>query len=300
MQAQLDAYCNYLRTERQSSPSTLDAYRRDLGKLITLCEPAGVTQWQALTTAQLRRLVAKLHQQGQAPRSLARLLSSVRSLYRWLNREGLCEHNPAMGLSAPKAERKLPKVLDADRAQQLLEGAVEEDFLGRRNHAVLELFYSSGLRLSELSGLDLDALDLNAGLVQVLGKGSKQRVVPVGRKAQEAIRRWLAYRGMARPADGALFVSQQGRRLGPRGIQAMLQKAGISELGQHLHPHMLRHSFASHLLESSQDLRAVQEMLGHADITTTQIYTHLDFQHLASVYDKAHPRARRGTKEQDG
>lgn len=300
MQAQLDAYCNYLRTERQSSPSTVGAYGRDLGKLITLCEPAGVLQWQQLTTAQLRRLVAKLHQHGQAPRSLARLLSSVRSLYRWLNREGLCDHNPAIGLSAPKAERKLPKVLDTDRAQQLLDGAVEDDFLGRRNHAVLELFYSSGLRLSELSGLDVDALDLNAGLVQVLGKGSKQRVVPVGRKALEAIRQWLGYRGMAKPADGALFVSQQGRRLGPRGIQAMLQKAGISELGQHLHPHMLRHSFASHLLESSQDLRAVQEMLGHADIITTQIYTHLDFQHLASVYDKAHPRARRGTKEQEG
>lgn len=226
------------------------------------------------------------------------MLSAVRGLYRYLNREGLCDHDPANGLAAPKGERRLPKTLDTDRALQLLEGAVDDDFLARRDQAMLELFYSSGLRLSELTSLDLDQLDLPAGLVQVHGKGSKTRVLPVGRKAREALEKWLALRGISAPQDNAVFVSQQGRRLGPRAIQLRVQAAGSRELGQNLHPHMLRHSFASHLLESSQDLRAVQEMLGHADIATTQIYTHLDFQHLASVYDSAHPRAKR-SKDSD-
>ncbi|MBD1550192.1 tyrosine recombinase XerC [Pseudomonas typographi] len=299
MQAWLNAYCAYLRSERQASAHTKAAYRRDLGKLIAQCEHAKIEHWEQLTTAQLRRIIARLHQQGQAPRSLARLLSSIRGLYRWANREGLCPHNPAVGLSAPKGERKLPRVLDADRAQQLLDGAVENDFLARRNQAILELFYSCGMRLSELCGLDLDGLDLAAGLVQVVGKGNKHRVLPVGRKAREALQAWLQLRGAASPADRALFVSQRGRRLGVRGVQFVVGKAGAQALGQHLHPHMLRHSFASHLLESSQDLRAVQELLGHADISTTQIYTHLDFQHLATVYDQAHPRARRN-KEREG
>jgi integrase/recombinase XerC len=187
----------------------------------------------------------------------------------------------------------LPKTLDTDRALQLLEGAVEDDFLAHRDQAILELFYSSGLRLSELTSLNLEQLDLADGLVQVHGKGSKTRVLPVGRKARAALEQWLALRAMSNPIDDAVFVSQQGRRLGPRAIQVRVKAAGERELGQNLHPHMLRHSFASHLLESSQDLRAVQEMLGHADIATTQIYTHLDFQHLATVYDSAHPRAKR-------
>ena len=170
---------------------------------------------------------------------------------------------------------------------------MEDDFLARRDQAILELFYSSGLRLSELTGLNLDQLDLADGMVQVLGKGSKTRVLPVGKKAREALELWLPLRAMANPADDAVFVSQQGRRLGPRAIQLRVKAAGERELGQNLHPHMLRHSFASHLLESSQDLRAVQELLGHSDIKTTQIYTHLDFQHLATVYDSAHPRAKR-------
>ena len=217
----------------------------------------------------------------------------MRGLYRYLNREGLCSHDPANGLSPPKGERRLPKTLDTDRTLQLLEGAVEDEFLAQRDQAMLELFYSSGLRLSELTSLDLEQLDLADGLVQVHGKGSKARVLPVGRKAREALRAWLALRALSNPLDGAVFVSQQGRRLGPRAIQLRVKAAGARELGQNLHPHMLRHSFASHLLESSQDLRGVQEMLGHADIATTQIYTHLDFQHLASVYDSAHPRAKR-------
>jgi len=224
---------------------------------------------------------------------VARLLSSVRGLYRYLNQEGLCQHDPATGLSAPKGERRLPKLLDTDRAMQLLDGGVEDDFIGLRDQAMLELFYSSGLRLSELVGLNLDQLDLPAGMVRVLGKGNKVRELPVGRKAREALQAWLPVRALANPADGAVFIGQQGRRLGARAVQVRVRQAGVRELGQHLHPHMLRHSFASHLLESSQDLRSVQELLGHADIGTTQIYTHLDFQHLAKVYDQAHPRAKR-------
>ena len=275
------------------SDHTLQAYRRDLNKVLAFCVKESIATWPALDIQRLRQLVSRLHQQGQSSRSISRLLSAVRGLYRYLNREGLCDHDPANGLSPPKGERRLPKTLDTDRALQLLEGAVEDDFLALRDQAILELFYSSGLRLSELTGLNLDQLDLADGLVEVLGKGSKTRVLPVGRKAREALLAWLPLRGLANPPDDAVFVSQRGVRLGPRAIQLRVKAAGERELGQNLHPHMLRHSFASHLLESSQDLRAVQELLGHADIKTTQIYTHLDFQHLAAVYDSAHPRAKR-------
>ena len=293
MQGQLDAYCTHLRSERQVSPHTLEAYRRDLNKVLAFCAQASIASWAALDIQRLRQLVSRLHQQGQSSRSIARLLSAVRGLYHYLNREGLCDHDPANGLAPPKGERRLPKTLDTDRALQLLEGGVEDDFLALRDHAILELFYSSGLRLSELTGLNLEQMDLADGLVQVLGKGSKTRVLPVGRKAREALQAWLPLRLLANPEDDAVFISQKGRRLGPRAIQLRVKGAGERELGQNLHPHMLRHSFASHLLESSQDLRAVQELLGHADIKTTQIYTHLDYQHLASVYDSAHPRAKR-------
>jgi integrase/recombinase XerC len=293
MQAHLDAYCTHLRSERQVSPHTLDAYRRDLNKVLAYCEKHQLTSWTALDVQSLRSLVARLHHQGQSSRSLARLLSAVRGFYQYLSREGICEHDPATGLSPPKGEKRLPKTLDADRTLQLLEGGVEDDFLARRDQAILELFYSSGLRLSELTGLNCEQLDIADGLVQVLGKGSKTRVLPVGSKAREALSEWLKLRLLANPQDDAVFVSQQGRRLGPRAIQLRVKAAGERELGQNLHPHMLRHSFASHLLESSQDLRAVQELLGHSDISTTQIYTHLDFQHLATVYDSAHPRAKR-------
>lgn len=293
LEAHLDAYIEHLRRERQVSPHTLDGYRRDLSKLVALCEAQGLNDWAGLDTPTLRRLVARLHQQGLASRSLARLLSATRGLYQYLLREGLCRHDPATGLSPPKHERRLPRTLDADRSAQLLDGAVEDDFIARRDQAMLELFYSSGLRLSELVGLDLDGLDLPAGLVRVRGKGNKVRELPVGSMARQALEQWLPLRKQANPSDGAVFISQQGRRLGPRAVQLRVRQAGVRELGQHLHPHMLRHSFASHMLESSQDLRAVQELLGHADIATTQIYTHLDFQHLANVYDQAHPRAKR-------
>ena len=293
MERQLEAFCAHLRNERQMSEHTQLAYRRDLDSVIAWCATNGVSDWKALQIQQLRQFIARRHHQGQSSRSLARLLSAVRGFYRYLNREGVCDHDPANGLSAPKGERRLPRTLDTDRALQLLDGGVEDDFLARRDQAILELFYSSGLRLSELTGLNLEQLDLPAGLVQVHGKGSKTRVLPVGRKAREALEHWLPLRALSNPADDAVFVSQKGRRLGPRAIQLRVSAAGERELGQKLHPHMLRHSFASHLLESSQDLRAVQEMLGHADIATTQIYTHLDFQHLAAVYDSAHPRAKR-------
>ncbi|ERH52696.1 tyrosine recombinase XerC [Ectopseudomonas chengduensis] len=293
LEAHLDAYIEHLRRERQVSAHTLDGYRRDLSKVRAFCEAEGLNDWAGLDTRNLRRLVARLHQQGLASRSLARLLSATRGLYQYLLREGLCRHDPATGLSPPKRERRLPRTLDADRSAQLLDGAVEDDFIARRDQAMLELFYSSGLRLSELVGLDLDGLDLPAGLVRVRGKGNKVRELPVGSMARQALEHWLPLRKLANPGDGAVFISQQGRRLGPRAVQLRVRQAGVRELGQHLHPHMLRHSFASHMLESSQDLRAVQELLGHADIATTQIYTHLDFQHLASVYDQAHPRAKR-------
>lgn len=293
LEAELDAYLDHLRRERQLSPHSLDGYRRDLRKAQDFCTRNRIAAWNGLHSGQLRQLIAELHRRGQSGRSLARLLSSLRGLYRYLNRQGLCSHDPAAGVSAPKGERRLPRVLDTDRAMQLLDGAVEDDFLGRRDQAMLELFYSSGLRLSELVGLDLPQLDLSDALVRVLGKGNKTRVLPVGRKAREALALWLPLRGLANPPDQALFISRQGKRLSPRSVQLRLKQAGNRELGQHLHPHMLRHSFASHMLESSQDLRAVQELLGHADIGTTQIYTHLDFQHLAKVYDSAHPRAKR-------
>lgn len=295
MHEQLDAYLEHLRRERQVSAHTLDGYRRDLLKLLTLCEQNAIAHWADLDGRSLRSFVARLHAQGLGSRSLARLLSAVRGLYLYLNREGLCRHDPASGIAPPKGERRLPRTLDADRTVQLLEGAVEDDFIARRDQAMLELFYSSGLRLSELVGLDLPALDLAAGLVRVRGKGNKVRELPVGSKAREALQAWLELRLLSNPGDGAVFVSQRGRRLGARAVQLRVRQAGVRELGQHLHPHMLRHSFASHMLESSQDLRAVQELLGHADIATTQIYTHLDFQHLATVYDQAHPRARRST-----
>ena len=293
MQDLLDAYLEHLRSERQLSQHTLIGYRHDLSTLLALCTQEQIDSWRTLDTPRLRRMVGRLHMQGQSSRSLARLLSAVRGLYHYLNREGLCDHDPANGLAPPKGERRLPKTLDADRTLQLLDGAVEDDFLAHRDQAILELFYSSGLRLSELTSLNLEQLDLADGLVQVHGKGSKTRVLPIGKKARDALLVWLPLRALSNPPDDAVFVSQQGRRLGPRAIQLRVKAAGERELGQNLHPHMLRHSFASHLLESSQDLRAVQELLGHSDIKTTQIYTHLDFQHLATVYDSAHPRAKR-------
>lgn len=293
VQQALDAFLRHLQQERQLSPRTLEAYRHDLEGLRDFLGQRQIADWRGLNEAQLRLFIAQKHQSGLSGRSLQRLLSAVRSLFRYLVRERLCKHNPAMDLRAPKSPRKLPRALDADLTAQLLNAPADDDWLGLRDHAMLELFYSSGLRLSELAGLDQTALDLQQGEVRVLGKGQRTRVVPVGRLACEALQRWLQVRPLAGTESPALFVGRQGRRLTPRAIQLRVRQQGVQQIGQHLHPHMLRHSFASHLLESSGDLRAVQELLGHADISTTQVYTHLDFQHLAQVYDQAHPRAKR-------
>ncbi|HHX34506.1 MAG TPA: tyrosine recombinase XerC [Gammaproteobacteria bacterium] len=297
MQVLLAAYLDYLHVERQASAHTLSAYQRDLAKVLEFAKQQHLSSWNELQVAHLRQLVAELHHGGLAGRSIARLLSAVRGLYTYLVREGVCKHDPAAGIRPPKGARKLPKVLDVDRAQQLLDSPVADEFAACRDHAILELLYSSGLRLSELVGLNIADIDLAQGLVLVLGKGNKQRMLPVGSKAIAAVQRWLTVRGQVKSDDLALFIGVRGRRMSPQLVRERVRQAGARDLGQHLHPHMLRHSFASHILESSHDLRAVQELLGHADISTTQIYTHLDFQHLAQVYDQAHPRARRKPEE---
>lgn len=301
MQQSLDNYLKYLKIERQVSPHTLDGYRRDLCKLVTLCNTEHVDTWSDLSTHHVRLFISKLHKQGLSARSLGRLLSSLRGLYRYLIKEGVCSKDPSLGIIPPKSEKRLPKLLDIDRTQQLLDTTTisDNEFINQRDHAILELFYSSGLRLSELVNLTLPDLDLPNQTVRVLGKGNKIRELPLGRKAKEALTTWLAVRLQAPPKEDFVFISQRGTKLTPRAVELRVKQAGATTLGQHLHPHMLRHSFASHLLESSQDLRAVQELLGHADISTTQVYTHLNFQHLASVYDQAHPRAHHKQKEKD-
>jgi integrase/recombinase XerC len=289
--AAADRFIDHLRVERRLSPHTLEAYRRDLDALARFLGERGVDDPARVHPEDLRAFIASGHRKGLAPKSLARRLSAVRSLYRFLaRREGL-ENDPSRGLRAPRAERRLPRVLDADEAGRAMQ--VEEgDPRSPRDRAMLELLYSSGLRLAELVGLNWDDLDLDQGLVRVLGKGARVRVVPVGRHAREA----LAALAAVEPGAGSdpVFRGRSGRRIAPRTVQVRLAALGRrQDLSRPLHPHLLRHSCASHLLESSGDLRAVQELLGHADIATTQVYTHLDFQHLARVYDAAHPRARK-------
>jgi integrase/recombinase XerC len=250
--------------------------------------PAGVDE------ALVRGYAAWRHRNGITGRSLQRALSAIRGFYGWLEEIGQVERNPARGVRAPKGPRRLPAPLDVDQAQRLMEIRASGP-LAVRDRAILELLYSSGLRVSELVGLDLNDLDLREAEVTVLGKGQKRRIVPVGRYASAALREWLACRGaLAAPGVEALFLNRRGARLGVRSVQGRVARQALAQgLDSHVHPHRLRHSFASHLLESSGDLRAVQELLGHADIRSTQVYTHLDFQHLARVYDSAHPRARR-------
>lgn len=282
-----------LRTQRRVSPHTLSNYRRDLAALDAFRRQGGVPDWQALTPQTVRAWVAALHRRGLSGRSIQRMLSAARSFYRFLLRSGLATRNPAVGVPAPKSGRRLPKALSVEEALRLVTvtGDGADDLCDR---AMLELFYSSGLRLGELAALNVPDLDSD-GTVRVLGKGRKERIVPVGAPAREALAHWLRARATrAGPGETALFVSARGRRLGTRAIQERVRnRARRQGLGQPVHPHMLRHSFATHLLESSGDLRAVQELLGHANLSTTQVYTHLDFQHLARVYDDAHPRARR-------
>ena len=286
------AYLQYLQVERQGSAHTLDAYRRDLAALAAWCAAQGKTV-VAVDAEDLRAFIASEHRRGLSPKSLQRRLSACRSLYAWLLRHSMIAANPAAGLRAPKAPRKLPQVLDADEAVQLVELPTDAA-LGLRDRALLELFYSSGLRLSEVCALRWRDLDVLTGLIQVQGKGRRERLVPVGSHALKALADWRAE--SAGSDEAPIFPGRGGGAISQRAIQLRIkQLAQRQGLFKHVHPHMLRHSFASHILESSGDLRGVQELLGHADIATTQIYTHLDFQHLAKVYDAAHPRAKRVT-----
>ncbi|HRJ51970.1 MAG TPA: tyrosine recombinase XerC [Candidatus Thiothrix moscowensis] len=293
----LNRYHHHLASERRYSPRTVSSYETDLqaflGWLVQQ-SPEQVVSPLVVQTWQVRQWISQLHRKGLSGKSLQRKLSSIRRFYRFLLRENLIEHNPVVDVQSPKHARKLPDTLDAETLDRLLD-IEPDDVLAVRDRALMELLYSSGLRLSELVGLDVRDLDRRQQQVRVIGKGNKERYVPVGRVALSALQEWLYQRGaLAAHGETALFVSKLGTRLHPRSIQYRLNHWRLQQgLDQHVHPHKLRHSFASHVLESSGDLRAVQEMLGHADISTTQIYTHLDFQHLASVYDKAHPRARK-------
>lgn len=294
-QDQCAQFLQHLRTERRLSPHTLKNYRRDLQRLQAFCEAQALQDWGQLSEADIRRYVSQRHRRGLGGKSLQRELSAFRSFFRYLLREGQLGFNPAADVQAPKTARKLPATLDVDQARRLVE--IEgQGPLAVRDRAILELFYSSGLRLAELLGLDLADVDLAEAMLQVTGKGNKVRRVPIGRHALAALQDWLGVRaGLLRdPAEAAIFLSRQGRRLAPRSVQQRIRQWGIRQgIDVRVYPHLLRHSFASHVLESSHDLRAVQELLGHSDISTTQIYTHLDYQHLANVYDAAHPRARR-------
>jgi integrase/recombinase XerC len=287
-------FLKYVSVERRMSAHTLDSYRRDLARIVGFCDRNGIADWSALAGEQVRKFAASEFRRGQSPRSIQRRLSALRSFCSFLLRERVLAANPATDIRAPKAPKRLPSTLDVDQMIHLLSFRTDEQ-LGVRDQAIMELFYSSGLRLAELTGLDLGDLDLQDRTVRVMGKGSRARILPVGRYAVAALTRWLAQRLSLAPADQpALFVSARGLRLSSRTVQQRIAAwARRRGLPIHVHPHMFRHSFATHLLESSQDLRGVQELLGHANIATTQVYTHLDFQHLAKIYDATHPRARR-------
>jgi integrase/recombinase XerC len=291
---QVARFRQYLAKERRLSAHTDSNYARDLNALVRFCGQQGIADWAALEHAQVRLFAARSHAGGLAPRSVQRRLSAVRSFLNFLIRDGILNRNCALDVRAPKGQRRLPVTLDADTMARLLE-IPTDDPLAVRDRAIMELLYSSGLRLAELVGLNLQDLNTADRTVRVLGKGSKTRVLPVGRKALSALSAWLTQRrDVLRVDPQAVFVGAAGRRLGARAIQKRVEYWAVRQgLPMHVHPHLFRHSFASHLLESSGQLRAVQELLGHADIATTQVYTHLDFQHLARIYDATHPRARK-------
>jgi len=302
----IERFASHLKHERRMSEHTLAAYLHDIASLGAFCDERKLARWSAVGTEHVRSFAAAIHSRGLGGRSIQRRLSAVRTFYEFLLREGCATRNPAQDVRAPKQKKRLPTTLDADQMSRLL-AFRSDDSLSSRDKAVMELFYSSGLRLTELVSLDISAIDLKDRTVRVLGKGAKSRVLPIGRFAVAALTKWLEQRaalirdftrsagGPRRGANqGAVFVGRTGRRLSTRAVQLRVGMwARRQGLGVHVHPHMFRHSFATHLLESSGDLRGVQELLGHADIGTTQIYTHLDFQHLAKVYDASHPRARR-------
>ena len=292
--AWLPRFLAHLSVERRLSAHTDTSYRADLQRFVAYCNRSHVRNWRAVDSQHVRMFAAAEFRQGSSPRTIQRRLSALRSFCNFLLREKALEANPAVGVQAPKARKRLPETMDVDLMTRLLEFRTDTQ-LGVRDKAIMELFYSSGLRLSELVGLNLGDVDRGDRTVRVLGKGRKTRIVPVGKHALDAIGRWLKERAtLAATGEQALFVGARGERLGARAIQKRIAGwARQQGLGRHVHPHLFRHSFATHLLESSQDLRGVQELLGHANIATTQVYTHLDFQHLAKIYDAAHPRARR-------
>ena len=290
----LERWLDHLRYERRLSALTVKNYHRDVEALYTFLCNAEVPDWAHVDSGHVRSFAARLHRRGQAPRSIQRRLAAVRNLFAFLLREGVVSANPGVDITAPKAPRRLPGTLDADAMGRLLDVRGDHP-IATRDRAIMELLYSSGLRLAELASLETTDIDFGEGTVRVTGKGAKTRIVPVGAKAREALRDWIKVRPqLLKTPHSAMFISRIGRPLSTRNIQARVEHwARRLGLPQGVSPHTFRHSFATHLLESSGDLRAVQELLGHADISTTQIYTHLDFQHLARIYDQAHPRARK-------
>ena len=288
----LQGFLAYLGNERQYSPLTSENYARDIRQLF---KAAGDTALAEIKNHQVRRYVAQLHGQGLGGKSLARMLSAWRSFYNYLIRDHKFQANPCLGLRAPKSPRNLPHTLSPDEAVRLVDLPEDGDTLSVRDKAMFELLYSSGLRLAELVSLTPQALSFSEGTVRVTGKGSKERIVPLGSHAMAALQRWLPLRSaLLKEDEQALFINRNGTRIGPRAVQLRIKEWGIKQgISSNVHPHLLRHSFASHVLQSSGDLRAVQEMLGHASISTTQVYTHLDFQYLSKIYDSAHPRAKK-------
>lgn len=289
----LQKYYDYLRIERQLSPHTLSNYQRQLSAIVDILQQNGVQSWQQLNPSIVRFILAESKKSGLHEKSLALRLSALRQFLHYLVLQGELKVNPATGISAPKQAKHLPKNIDQEQVTKLLDNQSKEP-IDLRDKAMLELMYSAGLRLSELQGLNLSSLNTRVREVRVLGKGNKERILPFGRHASHAIQQWLKVRCLFNPKDEALFVSSLGNRMSHRAIQKRMEIWGVKQgLNAHLNPHKLRHSFATHMLEASSDLRAVQELLGHSNLSTTQIYTHLNFQHLAEVYDKAHPRAKR-------
>ena len=290
----LTEFLNHLKTIKRYSPATLDGYQRDLQNFLNYLQSQDKEDFTQADSDDVRAYVASRFRLGLASTSLQRQLSSLRGFYNYLLKVNIVSANPAANIRAPKGNKRLPSVMDVDQVGQLLEQKTDTP-LQVRDHAMMELMYSSGLRLSELVNLNLQDIHLDVPEVKVLGKGNKSRYVPVGRHALKALRAWLKLRAQSAQQDEkAVFINNRGTRISPRSVQTRIQQqAQRSGLGLHLHPHMLRHSFASHILQSSGDLRSVQELLGHANISTTQVYTQLDFQHLANVYDKAHPRAKK-------
>lgn len=297
----IESYLEELRIARRCSPHTVSNYARDLKAVAAAAERRGIESFGDLGAGDIRSIIAEQHRGGIAGRSLARRLSALRGLYNYLNKVGRVGVNPAVDILAPRDQKALPATLGPDEMDRLLVDKGNDPMVAR-DLAMFELMYSSGLRLAELVGIDLVDLDLSVGQVRVTGKGGKMRDLPVGERAVAAINKWLGYRrSLPGAADRAVFLSSRGKRIAPRTVQMRLKQLAESQgLERSLSPHMLRHSFASHLLESSGDLRAVQELLGHADISTTQVYTHLDFQHMAKVYDAAHPRARKSPETEEG